>query len=378
MTTYPKSLARKSKLFKDFSDEELTELPGMLVHRHYKKGEIILEEGKVDEDVYLIKSGVVEVVKFTGKTHQVVNEIGGDTFFGEQAFLDGSPRSATIRAQVDTELFVLSKQAVMDHPENESLLNKLYLNIALVTSSRLKHSVSGYAATMEKEISLLKEKAYFDKFFVIIFITYSIAQVITSLIHNIFEDINVFSLTFGWIYLALLVMPFIYFVCRGEEPWRNFGVTLINWKKSLIEGALFSLVLIGIVSIGLFIAGQMGRVDLKLVTLHGITKYWGLESFLYFFHSYGQEFVIHGVFQTAFQRFLNDERGLRSVMLTAWLFGLSHILYGPFLILGSLVVGFFFGLIYLRHKNLLGVTIVHFMLGVVAISVGALFGEIQL
>ncbi len=375
MTRYPKSLAKRSELFNELNDEELDNILGLLVYRHYKREELILEEGKMDDDIYLIKSGVVEVVKFTGKTYQVVTEISGNTFFGELSFLDGSPRSATIRAQVDTELFILSKRAVMDHPDSENLLHKLYMNIALVTSSRLKNSVTNYAVSMEKEISLLKEKAYFDKFFIALFITYSIAQVITALIHNMFKDIDVFSLTFGWIYLSLLVAPFVYFVSKSGESWQTFGVTLKNWKRSMIEGVLISLILLVISTFGMLIAGHMGLLNLKPVTWHGIAKNFGFGGFLYFLHSYGQEFVSRGVFLTAFQRYLNDKRGLRSVTLTAWLFGLSHILYGPELIISSIIAGFFFGLIYLRHKNLLGVTIVHYILGFMALSIGSLFAK---
>ncbi len=372
MTSASNPPVLRSELFGEFSETELNSLQEVLEYRVYRSGESILEEGAMDEDIYLLKSGVVEVLKFTGTDHLVVDEMSGNTYFGDQAFLDGSPRSATIRAKVDTELFVLTKKAVLEHPDSKELLNKLYRNIAMINSVRLKHAASNYAVTMEKEINLLKDKNYFEHFFVIILVTFAITQVITSLMYSYFQHVNVFSLSFTWLFLIILVGPFIYFVAKSGEPWSAFGVTLVNWKRSVIEGILISLVLIGVVLQGILTLSKMGYLPLESLTLYDFIKGLDWKSPLYFFHSYGQEFVARGVFQTAFQRFFNDQRGLRSVFITATLFGLSHLLYGPELVLASLISGVFFGLVYLRHKNLLGATIVHFALGALAFSVPSL------
>jgi CRP-like cAMP-binding protein/membrane protease YdiL (CAAX protease family) len=369
MTTELSPHILRSELFDEFTDSEQNSLQGMLEHRIYKAGETVLEEGAMDEDIYLLKSGLLDVTKFTGKSHQTVDEISGETYFGDQAFLDGSPRSASIKTKVETELFILSKQAVLEHPDHEKLLNKLYRNIAMINSIRLKHSASSYAVTMEKEINLLTEKTYFDKFIITIFICFAITQVVTSMIYSVYQNVNVFSEMFTWAYLIILVGPFIYFASKSGEPWSAFGVTLNNWKKALFEGILFSLGMIGIVVFGLIIVSYMGYLNLEDVTWQDLTKNFTITSPLYFFHSYGQEFVARGVLQNALQKFLNDQRGLKSVIMTAFIFGLSHILYGPQLIIASLISGIMFGLVFLRHKNLIGSTIVHFIMGMVAFSV---------
>ncbi len=359
----------RSELFDEFTDSEQLSLQSVLEHRSYKAGETIVEEGSMDEDIFLLKSGVLDVTKFTGKNQQIVDEISGNTYFGDQAFLDGSPRSATVKARNDAELFVLEKQAVLNHLDRDNLLNKLYRNIAMINSVRLKQSASSYAVTMEKEIDLLTDKAYFDKFIITIFICFTITQVVTSLIYSVFKDINIFSEVFTWAYMILLVIPFIYFASKSGEPWSAFGVTLKNWKKALFEGVLFCLIFIGVVIIGLIITSYMGYLDFEDVTWREVTKNFTLTSPLYFFHSYGQEFVARGVLQNALQKFLDDTRGVKSVIMTASIFGLSHILYGPELVIASLLSGILFGLVFLRHKNLLGSTIVHFILGMVAFSV---------
>lgn len=372
MTNESNAHILRSELFDEFDKTELSSLQEILEYRSYKAGETILEEGSMGEDIYLLKSGVVDVMKFTGKNHQTLDEISGEAFFGDQAFLDGSPRSATIRAQVDTDLFVLPKQAVLDHPNQHELLNKLYRNIAMINSVRLKHSASSYAVTMEKEINLLKEKNFFHHFMIVILLTFSISQVVTSLMYNYFQNVNIFSQSFTWFFLIVLVGPFIYFVVKSGEPWSEFGVTLDHWKKPVVEGVLVSSALGGLFLLALYIMGTMGYLPLESLTFQNLVKGLNWSTPLYFFHSYGQEFVARGVFQNSFQKFLNDERGFKSVFVTSCLFGLSHILYGPELVVASLISSICFGLFFLRHKNLVGVTIVHFMLGVLAFTVPSL------
>jgi|GEM_PF-2526482 len=376
MSNLTDSVVLRSELFDEFTDQERISLQDALEHRFYRAGDIILDEGAMDEDIYLLKSGVLDVTRFTGKNYQSVGEISGESFFGDQAFLDGSPRSATVQAKADTDVYILPKKVVLEHPDKKVLLNKLYRNIAMINSVRLKQSASSYAVNVEKQIDLLTKKAYFDKFIITIFICFAITQVVTSLIYSVFKEVNVFSEVFTWAYMILLVLPFVYFASQSGEPWSAFGVTLNNWKKSVFESILFCLGMVGLVIISLIIMSSMGYLNLEAVTWQEVTKNFTLTSPLYFFHSYGQEFVARGVLQNAIQKFLNDKQGIKSVIMTACIFGLSHILYGPQLVIASLLSGIMFGMVFLRHQNLIGSTIVHFTLGMIAFSVPFLpFGE---
>ena len=65
----------------------------------YTNGEYIFREGESAAYAYVIKSGVVEIVKNSTSGVQVLAELTPPTIFGEMALIDGNPRSAGARAK---------------------------------------------------------------------------------------------------------------------------------------------------------------------------------------------------------------------------------------------------------------------------------------
>ncbi len=78
--------------------------------RRYRDGEIVFSAGDAGDGFYLVETGSVEIsaVLSNGLT-RVLALIGPGDFFGEMAVLDDAPRSATARAQGDTETYFLSR-----------------------------------------------------------------------------------------------------------------------------------------------------------------------------------------------------------------------------------------------------------------------------
>ena len=65
----------------------------------FTNGEYIFREGESAAYAYVIKSGVVEIVKNSASGVQVLAELTPPTIFGEMALIDGNPRSAGARAK---------------------------------------------------------------------------------------------------------------------------------------------------------------------------------------------------------------------------------------------------------------------------------------
>lgn len=78
-------------------------------------GHIVFSEGDVPQALYLILTGTVEVLKRTpdDKTARLSLLNAGD-FFGEMALVDGSPRTATVRAIETCELFVIQRHHFLE------------------------------------------------------------------------------------------------------------------------------------------------------------------------------------------------------------------------------------------------------------------------
>ncbi|MEM7144275.1 MAG: ATP-binding protein [Verrucomicrobiota bacterium] len=86
-------------MFTGIPREELERLSLPVEERHYRRGEIIFDEGDAGENVYLVLEGSVRISKKGRAGRQetlAIQESGG--FFGEMALLDGMARSARATA----------------------------------------------------------------------------------------------------------------------------------------------------------------------------------------------------------------------------------------------------------------------------------------
>ncbi len=128
-------------IFRDFTAHEIDMLAQKLTTAAFGKGDTIVKEGDTDRRLFLLVKGLVAVrihLPQSDRSKRLITYSAGVTF-GELAFLDGSPRSAEVRAEEDSETYVLS-------PEDFSLLQKkspaiavkLIRNIALEISERLR------------------------------------------------------------------------------------------------------------------------------------------------------------------------------------------------------------------------------------------------
>jgi len=73
----------------------------------YANGEIIVREGEMGREMYVIQRGSVEVVKTLGGRSVVLATLERGSFFGEMSLLESLPRNATVRAKGDTQLLVI-------------------------------------------------------------------------------------------------------------------------------------------------------------------------------------------------------------------------------------------------------------------------------
>ena len=74
--------------------------------RHFKAGAIIFGEGDPAAELFVVKSGTVEIRIGS----HLIDTLGERSIFGEMALIDGRPRSATAIAHADTELIPLGEK----------------------------------------------------------------------------------------------------------------------------------------------------------------------------------------------------------------------------------------------------------------------------
>ena len=103
--------------FKDFSDEQITEVVNASEWKEFKKGEVIVTEGELETAFYIIAKGGVEVIR----DDKVVGGMKQGDCFGEIAFLTRQPRNATIVARTEVSLMSVST-SLMEQASTETQL----------------------------------------------------------------------------------------------------------------------------------------------------------------------------------------------------------------------------------------------------------------
>jgi serine/threonine protein kinase len=101
--------------FKDFSDEQITEVVNACEWKEFAKGEVIVTEGEQETAFYIIAKGGVDVVK----NDTVVGIMKQGDCFGEIAFLTRQPRNATIAARTEVSLMSVSA-SLMEQASTET------------------------------------------------------------------------------------------------------------------------------------------------------------------------------------------------------------------------------------------------------------------
>lgn len=90
----------------------------MLQQEVHKAGEYIVVKGEIGDRMYFINRGEVETL---GDNDSVIRDLRDGDYFGEIALLLSQPRTASIRAKTDCDLFVLEqsdfKRILKDFPD---------------------------------------------------------------------------------------------------------------------------------------------------------------------------------------------------------------------------------------------------------------------
>jgi CRP-like cAMP-binding protein len=117
-------------LFAHLKDVQLKEIASCCRKVHFRKGEVIFHKTDMSTDLYIVDSGTLKaVLSDDDGDEMVLARFEPGAFFGELSLLDGQGRSATIVADADAELSVLSQPVFLE------LVNKdPRIAIALMTT----------------------------------------------------------------------------------------------------------------------------------------------------------------------------------------------------------------------------------------------------
>jgi signal-transduction protein with cAMP-binding, CBS, and nucleotidyltransferase domain len=108
------------------TEEQLEAVVRLAERLHIDAGEVILREGRLGRELFVILEGSVVVTR----AGRVVNEWGVGDYFGELAAIEGVPRTATVTAITDLDVLIVGPRefdAMMDIP---GVRNALFAGMA--------------------------------------------------------------------------------------------------------------------------------------------------------------------------------------------------------------------------------------------------------
>ncbi len=84
--------------------DDVAELVSAAEVKEVRAGKIVIEEGADDKDVYVVRRGSMIVEKGIGGSPVFLSYLPAGSYFGEMAVIDGSKRTATVKAAIKSEV----------------------------------------------------------------------------------------------------------------------------------------------------------------------------------------------------------------------------------------------------------------------------------
>ncbi len=114
----PSELLAQISLFQGLADEDREALAARLTEKNFKAGDIVFSQGEKGSSMYVVQAGAVQIYLPSADKDLppvVLKDLRTGEYFGELAIFDDKPRSASVRALVDTVLLELTREELGEH-----------------------------------------------------------------------------------------------------------------------------------------------------------------------------------------------------------------------------------------------------------------------
>ena len=140
-TDQPTETAREAdilsgvSLFAGLARDSIRSIQAFAFHRTFEADDVIVEEGRTGNGLYVVLSGRVEVVRSAGSPRErVLATLGPGEPFGELALLGEWKRTATVRAVETTACLGIDRWVFLAHLKREP---ELAIRMLQVVAQRL-------------------------------------------------------------------------------------------------------------------------------------------------------------------------------------------------------------------------------------------------
>lgn len=135
-------ILKKVPIFQDLGRREFNKIQSILHRRNWNVDQAIINEGDPGLGMYIIVAGEVRITQTgeDGVQQQLATLTGGD-FFGEQALLDESPRTASAFANEPCRIIGFFRPDLLELIESNPRSGlKIVMRLSQMISVRLRHT----------------------------------------------------------------------------------------------------------------------------------------------------------------------------------------------------------------------------------------------
>jgi CRP-like cAMP-binding protein len=131
-------LIRRVPLFSTLTQAQAESVSDAVIKKRFKRGECIVEQGKKSNMLAIVLTGRARVVTTDARGREVIlATMNPGDYVGEMSLIDNQPHSATVRAEVQTDVLILGRvEFARCLPENTSMAYAVMKGLV----QRLRHA----------------------------------------------------------------------------------------------------------------------------------------------------------------------------------------------------------------------------------------------
>ncbi len=179
-----------------------------------------------------------------------------------------------------------------------------------------------------------------------------------------FMGITLHTTIVSWIFELITLAAVMIYAKYYHLTAEDLGLKLTNRKKTLTESLTIAAIFI---LLGIILKLVLLKVRPDMIAADAPFFRWKSRNLLGYFYVVSctlQEFIARGFLQSGLDRIFEGKYKLLKVLgFSALIFSMYHIHLGFTFMVGAAILVSVLGILYERHGNIWGVTIVHYLIG---------------
>jgi CRP/FNR family transcriptional regulator, cyclic AMP receptor protein len=351
---------REAPLFAGLPAATLDRLADISQRRTIAPGQPIVREGERARELFVLLAGTAEVRKreeHRPDVEHVIGQLSPGEVIGEVALFDQLPRSATVLALDECTLWVLAFDQVVSEP-------KLVLNVARSLARRVRDHGDEMRATAQ-------ERASMGELIVKMVVLLCGYALLLSGLPWVQERLPASSSWVSLPIIALFGLGSWRFIRNSGFEMSRFGLGTKHLFGSIAEAVVFTPPFMAAVAGAKWL---VMRVEprwraMPLIQYPDVQAQLSSPRVLQLLAVYGvsalvQELIVRCALQSSLESYLVGRgRVLKAILVSALMFSVNHLHISFLFAILAFLPGIFWGVLFERRRNIVGVALSHFVVG---------------